>query len=428
MRWIAGLNIIGKMIVPSVVLALVFAVVCWQALSSLAKVETLAITTLDEDVVQLLDGQQAAYDFTRMTTDIRNVVMAASAAERGAAETACRNHLGLVRKEIDDYIRSEDDQSHVAKARRVLTLVDTFESLSGKAFALAGDGHRDQAWAMINGEATKAYDDATALLTEVNKENLAAVAAKKTEMAATGSFARHSALTIAVLGSLLGFGLLAAVARWQIARPVGEVTAALKALAAGDLTVAVSGTERRDEVGLLSQALGSLKDQMIQADRMKAEQVAMQAARETRAQVLETLTSDFDRAVSAVLETVSGAATEMTRTSQSMSATAEQTNRQATSVAVASADASASVQTVASAAEELAESIGEIGRQVEQSSRITKSASAEASRTNLTVRGLAESSAKIGEVVSLITDIAGQTNLLALNATKFRSIKQRQFA
>jgi methyl-accepting chemotaxis protein len=38
-------------------------------------------------------------------------------------------------------------------------------------------------------------------------------------------------------------------------------------------------------------------------------------------------------------------------------------------------------------------------------------------RADATVKALADSSARIGDVVKLISDIAGQTNLLALNAT-----------
>ena len=41
----------------------------------------------------------------------------------------------------------------------------------------------------------------------------------------------------------------------------------------------------------------------------------------------------------------------------------------------------------------------------------------EANHTNETISSLSEASQKIGEVVDLISDIAGQTNLLALNAT-----------
>ena len=417
MRWITDLRILGKVIVSASLLALIVVIVCWQTLSALSKVESLAITTLDEDVRQLLTGEQAAYDFNSLTTDDRNLVMAGSAEERAAGEKTYRDDIATVRKDINDYIKSEDDASHIAKAKQVLALVDRFEAVEAKAFALARNGSREEAWAIVNGEAAKAYDEGTALLNQINKENLDQIAAKKAEMAATGTFAFRSALTVAVLGSLIGFGVLGSVALRQIARPVGDVTAALASLAGGDLTVAVAGIGRKDEVGVLSRTLASLKDQMVQADGMRADQAREHAAREARAQAITTLTDGFDHAVSGALDTVSGAATQLNGTAQDLSATADQTNRQASTVAAASEEASASVETVAAAAEELSSSIREIGRQVEQSSRITKSASEEAGRTNETVRGLAESSAKIGEVVNLINDIASQTNLLALNAT-----------
>jgi methyl-accepting chemotaxis protein len=72
---------------------------------------------------------------------------------------------------------------------------------------------------------------------------------------------------------------------------------------------------------------------------------------------------------------------------------------------------------VAAATEELAGSTGEIGRQVSESARITQGAVSEAEETNRTMRSLAEAAEQIGQVVKLISDIAGQTNLLALNAT-----------
>jgi methyl-accepting chemotaxis protein len=48
---------------------------------------------------------------------------------------------------------------------------------------------------------------------------------------------------------------------------------------------------------------------------------------------------------------------------------------------------------------------------------MTSQAVAEAQRTEGLVRALADAARKIGDVVGLITSIAGQTNLLALNAT-----------
>jgi methyl-accepting chemotaxis protein len=126
---------------------------------------------------------------------------------------------------------------------------------------------------------------------------------------------------------------------------------------------------------------------------------------------------DFEANVKAVVDTVASASTELQSNAQSMSATAEETNRQSSAVAAASEQATANVQTVASAAEELASSVAEIGRQVSQSASIAAMAVDEAKRTDATVQGLSEAAQKIGEVVRLISDIASQTNLLALNAT-----------
>jgi methyl-accepting chemotaxis protein len=125
----------------------------------------------------------------------------------------------------------------------------------------------------------------------------------------------------------------------------------------------------------------------------------------------------FADEVNIVVETVSSAATELQTSAQSMSTTAEETNRQSIAVAAASEQASTNVQTVASATEELASSLSEVGRQVTESATIAQNAVEEARATNEKVQGLANAAAKIGEVVNLINDIASQTNLLALNAT-----------
>ena len=118
-----------------------------------------------------------------------------------------------------------------------------------------------------------------------------------------------------------------------------------------------------------------------------------------------------------VVEVVASASTEMETTAQSMSATAEETSRQASAAAAGVEQATTNVQTVASAAEELSSSITEVARQVGESAKVARNAVDEADRTNAQVEGLVEAAQKIGEVVSLISDIAEQTNLLALNAT-----------
>jgi len=86
-------------------------------------------------------------------------------------------------------------------------------------------------------------------------------------------------------------------------------------------------------------------------------------------------------------------------------------------VAAAADQAAANVTTVAAAAEELGSSVEEIGRQVQGSATLSREAVSEAAQTTTFVRDLSEAAQRIGDVVAMISTIAGQTNLLALNAT-----------
>jgi len=115
------------------------------------------------------------------------------------------------------------------------------------------------------------------------------------------------------------------------------------------------------------------------------------------------LAQEFERNVKGLVNIVSASAINMTGTSQSLAAAAEQTNVQSS--------------TVASASEQLMASINEIARQIVESSRVTGLAVTEARESERTVVELVAAAAKIGDVSKLISDIASRTNLLALNAT-----------
>jgi methyl-accepting chemotaxis protein len=201
-----------------------------------------------------------------------------------------------------------------------------------------------------------------------------------------------------------------------ITRPVKTLTETMRRLADGDLSVAVA-RDQGAELGDMQSAALVLKENSQRAVALAAEREADQAKRDTRVRAVETLTNSFDRAIGEALETVAGNSLRLNTTAQTMSAAAEQTNRQIAAVADATELASSSVQTVASAAEELSSSIREIGRQVEQSHRLSRETAEAAGDANTTIAGLAQKSVAIDDVVRLINEIAGQTNLLALNAT-----------
>jgi methyl-accepting chemotaxis protein len=223
-------------------------------------------------------------------------------------------------------------------------------------------------------------------------------------------------LILAALGLALGATLAVVLAR-GILRPLQGMTGAMTRLATGDHAVDVPARDNTDEIGDMARAVEVFKQNGIAAARLAADQQAEQAAREQRAARLDRLTLDFEAKVAELAGQVSAAATELQATAESMTGVASQTIHQTTTVAAAAEQASTNVQTVATAAEELSSSIAEISRQVAKSAQITSQAVDDARRTDTVVQALADGAQKIGEVVGLISNIAGQTNLLALNAT-----------
>ncbi len=254
---------------------------------------------------------------------------------------------------------------------------------------------------------------ATALKAESEK---AALAAQK-DM--TGNVASSRSILFTSVGAiLLASIVLSLLLARSITGPLARMTAAIKALAAGDRTLDVPETGRRDEIGEMAKATQVFKDNAIAMENMRTEQEAQkQHADEDRRRAMLKLAAHFETSVGGIVGSVTAQATELQATAQAMAATSEETSRQSTTVAAASEQATQNVNTVATASEELSASVNEILQQVGLSARTINEAVTEANSANEHMQGLATAVHKIGEVVALINDIASQTNLLALNAT-----------
>ncbi len=328
-----------------------------------------------------------------------------------AAESFGKAHQRV--KDLEDNTKNPERKAKVAELGRKIS---DFEEKVGRIRALRDKG-------LDSTEFKSAVTVATALFADLDQagstlSNDYLDRSKAMEAEALRDSAQDVVITLVVglFSLVLGIALAFVIAR-SITRPLGDMIGAVERLGRGETASAVSGGDRADEIGPLSQALERWRASLIEADRQREADKARVAQREERARRMDTLTTDFDSGATGVIKEVSSAATHLESTAQAMMSTADQTNARAATVAAAAEQASASAQAVASAAEELSSSIDEIGRQVEQSSQTSRAAAEEAVRTNQTVQGLADSSARIGEVVNLINDIASQTNLLALNAT-----------
>jgi methyl-accepting chemotaxis protein len=196
------------------------------------------------------------------------------------------------------------------------------------------------------------------------------------------------------------------------------MTFAMGKLAGGDTSTMIPCVDRTDEVGEMADAVQVFKENMIEADRLRAEQAQTEArAAAQRKADMHRLAGHFEDAVGDIVKTLSSSSTELEAAARTLSKTAENTQELSSVVSAASEEASTNVQSVASATEEMSSSVTEISRQVQDAARIAGAAVEQAQRTNDQVNKLSQAATRIGDVVELINTIAGQTNLLALNAT-----------
>ena len=283
---------------------------------------------------------------------------------------------------------------------------------------MAKSDTREQARAMESSGAGKKSMDSL-------RAKVAEVAGAERELLGTRSIAQQAAFSasynVTIFGGIISLVIatfLGLILTRGIATPIRGMCTVMARLAKGDATVTIPGVGRADEIGEMALAVDVFKGNIIESERLRVEQESQkQHAEQERRQGMLDLAVKFETSVGGIVGSVASAATELQLTAQTMAAASEETTRQTTTVAAASEQATQNVQAVATATEELSASIREISQQVSAASRMINDGVHQATRSNEQVRGLTAAAEKIGDVVRIISDIAGQTNLLALNAT-----------
>jgi len=335
---------------------------------------------------------------------------------KAAEAQTMREMVEAITKAWAQYEPTVDAGTERALADKIMPAWKDYTTFNDKFMVLANSNQTAAASALWIGPMRASFKTFLQAVLADRDYQLTAGNKMAADSADTYSLSRTLIIAVLCLAALLcvamGWLIVAGVST-----PIRAMTGAMTRLAQHDLTTEINGIGRKDEVGQMAAAVQVFKTSMIEADRLKEEQEEAQRVAAKRSALVDSLTRDFDHKVQGVVQTVASQAGQMQSSAQSMSATAEETTKQAGAVAAASEESAANVQTVASATEELSSSIAEISRQVSHSSQIAATAVSEAGKANEMVQGLLGASQKIGEVIALINDIADQTNLLALNAT-----------
>jgi methyl-accepting chemotaxis protein len=380
-----------------------------QNVSDVGAVRLPAVNTVNRINTAMRDYRVKLYRFVVASNSPAD--LAANTKTLAAAADA----LAQLRHEYEPMIRSPEERA--AYGRFSTSWAQYLKEQQPVLDAMAGDRKAEALAVLTKPELAQLNKEAADALQQgvgLNKQAAEAAVSASIASADAATSTAYIAMAVALLASL-GAALFSL---FGISRPIQRMTSAMGVLASGDAAIAVPSVGRRDEIGAMASAVQVFKDNLIRTRQLEDETaLARASAEEQRKAGMRQMADSFEQAVGGIVGLVSASATELQATAQQMTSTASETASQSTSVAAAAEEAASNVNTVAAAAEELGSSVQEIGRQVAGSAQLARTAVDEAGQTAALVQELNGAVSRIGDVVTLISTIAGQTNLLALNAT-----------
>ncbi|MGQ3285542.1 methyl-accepting chemotaxis protein [Bosea sp. (in: a-proteobacteria)] len=346
----------------------------------------------------------------------RGIYMSAQkeALERFAANQD--RELGKLRAVINEWAGLAHPEDNALK-QRLLQQTDAFIKLRND-LAQAGRTNGNNAARAIgdndaNRETRQRLNQEMAAFAQSNARRVTALSLEVDQTRQLLIWLIAATVGFAVLSGLAAFGVIVG----GVTRPLGRLTNVVHAVASGNTDVEVSDTHRKDEIGLMSRAVGVFRQGAVRRERLEAHARRQRDRDVSRRMRLEALVEEFKEDVSAVTSNLANGTTSMRSAAAVLSRVATTTLDQATQASSASVEANGNSQTIAAASEELGVSIREIAGQAHKASAIVNEVRQQAAAANQDVANLAEGAKSIGRVVELIRTIAEQTNLLALNAT-----------
>lgn len=237
-----------------------------------------------------------------------------------------------------------------------------------------------------------------------NQEGLQAMA----EVQLIGSTGLRLLIIFGLIAAIVGTVLAIFLAR-HISRPLVQVTKVAQSVANGELNIKIPEIQNRDEIGVLSQAVG----EMLSSLRQIIGEVLTQSER------LATTSQEL-----------SAAAEEATAGSEQISSTLAQLASGAANQAISVGDTSSVIEQLSANAQHVSENAEIVSKSSEKASRAAELGALQADnaiqkietireisvQTAEAVFNLGDQSKQIGQIVDVIKGIAEQTNLLALNA------------
>jgi methyl-accepting chemotaxis protein len=414
---LSNIRILPKLLVILALIGVIVGGCVWYAQSRMRQIDEDYSAFINRETVAVAEARrlnrllfELNYWVYRIIAETEDSQMQSASRGFEAAVLRVKPTIEILRSKAPTFTAQIDEQS--GRVERYMRDV-------GEVRRLGTSNQNDKAIALVHSALDPVFADLAQSGNQLADDITAYMAKSSDDLTDQTNVTCLNLILFSALGMLAGLIAAVIISTIGITRPLDGLVSVLQRMAQGDVDAEIKEAARRDEIGAVGKAVEGIKAMVARkaAEEAEVRRAAEEAAAAARKRTMLELADGFERAVGGIVGLVSSSATELQATAQTMTASATETASQSTTVAAAAEQAAANVQTVAAAAEELGSSVQEIGRQVLGSANLAQAAVGEADETQHLVQALSQAAARIGDMVGLISNIAGQTNLLALNAT-----------
>ena len=174
---------------------------------------------------------------------------------------------------------------------------------------------------------------------------------------------------VGIAAVLIGLGFSWLIGR-SIARPLNGLADVMKRLADGDMSARIPATRASDEIGAMARTVIVFRDNMIERDRLTADQTKSARDKEQRSESVAGAIAAFRDSIQQALGNLRGTAQQLEMSSTKLNGAADAVTAESRTAESRVNAASQNVTSAASSVEELAASIGEIAGQAAKSTEV----------------------------------------------------------
>ena len=393
MNWIHNLATRTKLFLGSgLILALLIAAIV-TAIYSLYSIGAALDKLTKHDLDLVLDFGELRIEHEEQR--IRMLTLIAAKDGSPAARLEIQQHAAVISKHFDELAAQLiDDKANTERLLALKTANEVYRQGREEQFAQIAEGKYNEAMTMGTGVQKERFEKIVAIELDLFNTTKAKSLISSANAVTLAEVAKKTMVVIGIIATLLVL-LLTNVFSRSIADPLNQIAQLAERLAAGDLTLARSNTERKDEVGILARSFERLAGNLRGQIQNIAEGVGVLSAAGTE---ISTSTSQF----AATSAESAAAVSETTTTMEQLRQATLVASQKAKAVSEASQRA---VQMAEVGRKAVDDTVGGISRIREQMQSITAK-----------MLQLNEQALSIGMMVSTVEDLAAQSNMLAVNA------------